>query len=136
MAIIRRCEGKTQGKLSIPDKRNIIEAFMNASFAGDLNKEWINEPTSMISRAGYVISYINSPIIWCSKLQIEIALSTTENEYVTFSIKLKDVIHLIELLRDFKESVKFDNPSATVYYKALGQQGVYISGWNPKDDKN
>jgi len=55
-----------------------------------------------MSRTGYVILYANCPIIWCSKLQTEIALSTTESEYIALSQSLRDVIPLIGLLRELQ----------------------------------
>ncbi len=45
-----------------------------------------------LSRTGFVICYANCPLIWCSKLQTEIALSTAEAEYMTMSHALRDMI--------------------------------------------
>ena len=53
-----------------------------------------------MSRTGYVIKYGNCPIIWASKLQTEIALSTTESEYIAFSQSLRDAIPLMEFLKE------------------------------------
>ena len=41
---------------------------------------------AVLSRTGFVISYAGCPIYWASKLQTEIALSTTEAEYMALSI--------------------------------------------------
>ena len=38
-----------------------------------------------LSRTGFVIRYAGCPIIWSSKLQTEIALSTAEAEYIAMS---------------------------------------------------
>eukprot|EP00957_Ditylum_brightwellii_P130175 9929412-Ditylum_brightwellii.AAC.1 len=61
-----------------PDTNNGLEIYVDASFAGDWNQSWIEEPTSVLSITGYVIKYANCPIVWMSKLQTEIALSTRE----------------------------------------------------------
>ena len=37
------------------------------------------------SRLGYIVLYAGCPIIWSSKLQTQVALSTTEAEYVSLS---------------------------------------------------
>jgi hypothetical protein len=44
------------------------------------------------SRTGYVITYSNCPVIWASKLQTQVALSTTESEYIALSTALREVI--------------------------------------------
>ena len=53
-----------------------------------------------LSHTGYVIMYANSPILWVSRLQTEIALSTAEAEYIALSQALCDVIPLITLLKE------------------------------------
>ena len=70
---------------------------MDVSFAGDWNITWSAELSSLMSRIGYVIIYAGCPIIWCSKLQTKIILSTTESEYIAFSYSLRDVIPLLRL---------------------------------------
>ena len=79
-----------------------LEVYVDASFAGDWNSAWNEEPTSVMSRTGYLIKYGNCPIIWCSKLQSEIALSTTESEYIALSQSLRDALPLVELLRELQ----------------------------------
>ncbi len=43
--------------------------------------------------------YANCPILWVSRLQTEIALSTAKAEYIALSQSLRDVIQLITLLK-------------------------------------
>jgi hypothetical protein len=50
------------------------------------------------SRAGYIITYAGCPVYWQSKLITEIALSTTEAEYVAASEALRSVIPMIRLM--------------------------------------
>ena len=47
-----------------------------------------------LSRTGFIIKYSSCPIAWCSKLQSEIALSTTEAEHTSLSQSLRDLIPL------------------------------------------
>ena len=82
-----------------------LEVYVDASFAGDWNSTWNEEPTSVISRTGYLIRYGNCPIIWCSKLQSEIALSTTESEYIALSQSLRDALPLMELLKELQMAI-------------------------------
>ena len=46
----------------------------------------------------------NCPLYWCSKLQTEIALSTTEAEYIALSQALREVIPLTTLLREIDKT--------------------------------
>jgi hypothetical protein len=50
------------------------------------------------SRSGYAITYTSCPVLWASKLQTKLALSTTEAEYVCLSQSLRDTILLMNLL--------------------------------------
>ena len=104
-----------QGIVFRPDKTKSIDCYVDASFAGEWNTAWSDEPSSVMSRTGYIILYANCPIVWASKLQTEIALSTTESEYIAFSQSLRDVIPLIELLRELSESFPFE-PSTPVIH--------------------
>jgi len=54
------------------------------------------------SRTGYVIMFAEYPLIWSSKLQTEIALSSTEAEYIALSTAMREIIHLIDFLREAK----------------------------------
>ena len=59
-----------------------LECYVDADFAGNYSQEYNDDPNSAKSRSGCVIKYANCPIIWYSRLQTEIALSTTEAEYI------------------------------------------------------
>ena len=97
-----------------PDRTKIIEDYVDASFAGDWNTAWGDEPASVMSRTGYLILFANCPIIWSSKLQTEIALSTTEAEYIALSQSLRDVIPLITLLRELRRTAPHDTTKPIV----------------------
>eukprot|EP00957_Ditylum_brightwellii_P168985 12862509-Ditylum_brightwellii.AAC.1 len=61
-----------------PDLTKGLEVYANASFVGDWNQAWSEEPSLVLSTAGFVIKYADCLIVWASKLQTEITLSTTE----------------------------------------------------------
>ena len=106
---------QTQGIIYRPDKKKSIDTYVDAPFAGDWNTSWSNEPSSVMSRTGYVVMYANCPIIWCSKLQTEIALSTTESEYIALSQALRDVIPLIRLLLELQSAVIFSDKPPVIH---------------------
>ena len=45
-----------------------------------------------------MIKFANCPIIWVSKMQTEIALSTTEVEYISLSKSMRDLIPLLHIM--------------------------------------
>ena len=47
--------------------------------------------------------YAGCPIIWASKMQSLIALSTTEAEYIALSTALREVISVINLIEELKQ---------------------------------
>ena len=53
-----------------------------------------------MSRTGYVIKYANWPVLWCSKVQSEIDLSTTETDYIALRQSMREVIPFINLLQE------------------------------------
>ena len=56
-------DSKSMGIKFSPDRQKSMEIFVDASFAGDWNQAWSEEPSSVMSRTGYVIKYANCPII-------------------------------------------------------------------------
>ena len=70
-----------------------LTAYSDSDWAGDLDERR--------SRSGYLILMNCSPIIWASKLQVSVALSSTEAEYVALSLASRDVIWIRNLLLEF-----------------------------------
>jgi hypothetical protein len=94
---------KDKGIMLKPDYNKGLECFVDADFAGGWNKNEADGADSVLSRTGYVIMYAGCPIIWCSKLQTEIALSTVESEYMALSQALREVIPMMVLLNEVKD---------------------------------
>ena len=44
--------------------------------------------------------YAGCPLVWASKLQTEVALSTAESEYIALSTALREVIPAMNLMRE------------------------------------
>jgi len=82
-----------------PDRSKGLECYVDADFAGGWIQANALNAENVLSRTGYVIMYTNCPILWVSRLQTEIALSTAEAEYIALSQALCDVIPLITLLK-------------------------------------
>ena len=93
---------KDKGIIFKPDLNKGLECFVDADFAGGWSNTNDDGADSVLSRTGYVIMYAGCPIIWCSKLQTEIALSTVEAEYMALSQALREVIPMMVLLNEIK----------------------------------
>ena len=79
------------------DESKGIECYTDADFVGGWNKETTTDPTSVLSRAGYIIFYKGCHVTWKSKMETEISLSTTEAEYISLSQVMRDVIPFIQM---------------------------------------
>ena len=86
-----------------PDSRKGFECYCDADFSGNWNKSGAaHDPSTAKSRSGWIIFYAGCPIIWASKLQSQVALSTTEAEYIALSMSLRDVLPIMFLLDEMK----------------------------------
>ena len=77
---------REQGMTLEPKGSKIFKVYDNADFCGNWHHPTArNNLSNAKSQTGYVILYAGCPIIWCSKLQTQITLSTTEAEYIDLS---------------------------------------------------
>ena len=67
---------KTVGLILKPDNNQRVDCYVDADFAGLFAVENNQDPISVKSCTQYVILYKGSPLLWVSKLQTQIALST------------------------------------------------------------
>ena len=74
-----------------------IDCYVDADFAGLHGRDPDHEPSSAKSRTGYIITLGGCPILWKSKLQTEISLSTLESEYSALSASMRTLLSLRSL---------------------------------------
>ena len=87
-----------------PDPKKGFECYCDADFSGLWNKTFAPvDPSTSKSRSGWIIFYAGCPVSWASKLQSQVALSTTEAEYIAMSQSLRDVIPIMGLLQEMRE---------------------------------
>ena len=70
-------------------------------------------------RTGYVIRYSIYPVLWCSKVQIEIPLITTKGEYFALIQALHKVIPFMELMKKVTFIFNIHLPKPEVFCEAL-----------------
>ena len=88
-----RTRTHTSDVLSPTDqKKLIVNCYVNADFAGLWGAENEQSPICVKSRTGYVLTLNDCPLVWVSKLQTEIALSTMEAEYIALAQAMQEVI--------------------------------------------
>ena len=92
-----------KGIIFRPDHSKGLECHVDADFAGGWADGDSSNPESVLSRTGFIISYAGCPIYWCSKLQTEIALSTTESEYIALSQSMREVLPFLNLMQEIEE---------------------------------
>ncbi len=104
-----------------PDTAKGFECYADADFVGNWLKYTADvDPATAKSRSGWYVFYAGIPIIWASKLQTQIALSTTEAEYIALSCALRDVIPIMQLVNEVKNrGFKVICTAPFVYCKAF-----------------
>ena len=84
----------------VPNLSAGLDCFVDADFAGLWGHEDDQDPVSVKSRTGYTLTLFGCPIIWASKLQTEITLSSTAAEYVAFSMAMRELLPMRALLNE------------------------------------
>jgi len=96
----------TCGYILKPSQSFNLDCFVDADFAGTWSTDMSEDPSSVKSRTGYVITFASCHVLWCSKLQSEIALSTTEAKYIALSQSARDLIPMQGLLQELSAATK------------------------------
>jgi hypothetical protein len=111
-AILRICRylqgTKDKGLRFKPEEDLKLDCYVDADFAGLYGVEDDQDPVCVKSRTGYCLTLGGCPLIWVSKLQTEIALSTTEAEYIALSQSMRDLIPMRRLLSEAGKALSLD----------------------------
>jgi hypothetical protein len=87
-----------------PDSTKGFECYCDAGLSRLWNKAFAPvDPSTSMSRSGWIIFYAGCLVSWASKLQSQVALSTTEAEYIAMLQALRDVILIMGLLQEMRE---------------------------------
>ena len=92
-----------------PEKNGRLDAYVDSDFAGRWHRDYAELRECVLSRTGFVITYCGCPVTWTSKLQTEIALSTTEAEYIALSTLMRTLLPMRQLVREIYKTtfIKF-----------------------------
>ena len=106
---------KNQGLIFRPSSNLTLDAYVDADFAGLYGSMDKQNPLSVKSRTGFVITLSDTPLLWVSKLQSEIALSTTEAEYIALSQCIRQLIPIRRLLDEIQTILSLEEFTSTAY---------------------
>ena len=67
--------------------------------AGGWDQADDNNAESFMSLTGYTITYAGRPVLCCSRLHMEVVLSTIEAEFIALSQSMHNVIPFIVLMK-------------------------------------
>ena len=81
--ICRYLQGtKDNGIVFNSSKKLVVDCYADADFVGLWGHDDHQDPIFARSRTGFVATFANYPLLWVSKLNTEIALSTLYSDYV------------------------------------------------------
>ena len=104
--IVRYLMGTADKGIIMSPQQHSFNCWADADYAGNWNRHYAMEDIATArSRSGYMITYAACLLIWASRLQTEIALSTTEAEYISLSTALREIISLMDLCKELHEKM-------------------------------
>jgi hypothetical protein len=116
----------------MPNQDKGFECYCNTDFSGNWNKHLAQFYQSTAkSQSG---CYAGCPVIWASKLQTQVALSTMEAEYIAMSQSLQDVLPIMFLVQEIcKKGFQVICLKPYVYCKVFeDNSGALELAWLPK----
>jgi hypothetical protein len=84
----------------------------NFGLVGYTDSDWAGSFDDRKSTSGYVFSLGSGAVLWCSKKQPTISLSSTEAEYIAAATTTCEAIWLKKVLLDLKQEQKY---ATTIY---------------------
>ena len=80
-----------------------ISANTNLNLAGYVDADWAGDSSDRKSTSGYLFQLGSNLVLWSSKKQMSVALSSTEAEYVSAAQASQEILWLRQLLIDIGE---------------------------------
>ena len=84
---------------------------MDADFACGNSQEDSHNTENVMSYMGYVITYIWCLLLWYSKLQTEVYLSTIEAEYIALRQAMRNIITFMALMKEISYIIDIHLPN-------------------------
>ena len=120
--ICRYLQGtNNNGLVSNLSKKLVVDFYADAYFAGMWGHENPQDPIFARSRTGFVVTFSNCHILWVSKLQKDIGLSTLHYEYIVLHHYVRELLPLKISIKELMNNLGIDSKnmklvsSSTVY---------------------
>jgi hypothetical protein len=117
-----------------PNAELTLDCYVDADFAGRWGYDDDQDPVCVRSRTGYVLTFGGCPLLWVSKLQTEVALSTTEAEYIALSQAMRELLPAQCLVAEVQQALKMQLKGAPVVKSTVFEdnQGAVALANSPK----
>jgi hypothetical protein len=119
--ILRYLHGTADKGMIVRPSGNLeLVDWCDSDFCGLFHRDPDSSPSSVKSRGGFLLTLSDVPLVWKSQLHSEITLSTMEAEYSTFSMSLRTLIPLRDLLIEVSTAIGVDPTlRATIHARAF-----------------
>ncbi len=78
-----------------------FQCYCGTDFSGNWNKHLAPyDPNTAKSRNGWIVFYAGCPVIWASKLQTQVELSTIKAEYIAMYQSQRDILPIMFLVQE------------------------------------
>jgi hypothetical protein len=137
-AILRICRylqgTKERGLRFKPTEMLKLDCYCDADFAGLYNVENHQDPVCVKSRTGFCLTLGDCPLLWVSKLQSEIALSTTEAEYIALSQAIRELLPMRSLFQEVGTVLNLKCATPTILHSTVFEDnnGALALATSPK----
>jgi hypothetical protein len=122
-AIVRICRylkgTRDRGLCLKPNSSMKLDCYVDADFAGLWNVENSQDPVCVKSRTGYCLTLGDCPLLWVSKLQTEVSLSTTEAEYIALSQAMRELIPMRAFLAEIGKRLSLEFAKTTMLHSTV-----------------
>jgi len=98
-----------------PTSKLTIDCYVDADFVGLWNRENQNDRNCVKSRTGYVLGIDNCTVLWITRLQEGIILSTMEVEYVALSMAMQVQLPFKRLVQAIFTGVDFKRINNAIF---------------------
>ena len=112
---------KYDGLVFNPSRKLVVDCYADADSAGLWGHKKPQDPICARSKTVFLVNFANHPLLWVSKIQTEISISTLHYDYVALSHFIREILSLKSLTEEVidnlvieSEKLKFVS-SSTVY---------------------
>ena len=87
----------------------VVDCYADADFVGLWGHENFQDSICDRSRTGFVVTFANCPLLWVSKIQTDIAISTLHSEYLALSHSVRELLPLKSLIKEVIDNLGIDS---------------------------